>query len=99
MLLKDLIPMLCSNDTADNYRTIRIELSAPVGYIYEGKISDFYEKYILTRATTLSYKNTSRKLGTPIGEFSVMNFTHYKGIDVDKYNVPEYNWPINIVIY
>lgn len=98
MLLKNLIPMLFSYKTADKNRTVRIQLASPDNrYLYEGKISEFYEKMILKQETIFNYKNETIRLGTSIGRFSVMNFTHYK--DDDKCNVPECNWPINIVIY
>lgn len=101
MKLKELIPLLFTEDTSSKDRVVRIEMPDPVcKFVYEGRIIDFYNDYIITPARNTNYKGYIQRFGTPIREFDVLQFTHYLDeTDPDMAEIPEYNWPINIVVY
>ena len=49
MKLKDLIPLLFTEDTSSKDRVVRIEMPDPVcKFVYEGRIIDFYNDCIVT---------------------------------------------------
>ena len=100
MKLKELIPMLFSEDTASKHMTIRITLeNIKQSILFEGEISDFYNECILKNCYIIASKYGTHRLGSPIGNFDVLEVVRYQDDTVAGDDIPKYNWPINIVIY